>query len=111
MSGLLSNADWSRMAADLHQVRDDNPVSIELRRGAVTLSPQTVRIARQGTTNRRTDAGTIEQSEQRVMVMGDAVLDIQKGDRFNDASGELYEVDFIRPNRRAVTVAEARILQ
>lgn len=99
------------MAADLQSVRDDNPVSIEIRRGTATLPPQTVRLARQGRINRRVDAGTIEQSEQRVVVLGDLTLDIQKGDRFNDESGELYEVDFVRPNRRAVIVAEARLVQ
>lgn len=108
--GLMSNADWSRMAADLRQVRDDNAISIEIRRGATTLPVQVVRLARQGTTNRRADAGAIEQSEQRVVVLGDGTLDIQKGDRFNDDRGELYEVDFVRPNRRAMVVAEARII-
>ena len=107
---LMRDTDWTRMAADLRQVRDDNAVSIEIRRGVVTLPPQTVRIARQGTTNRRTDAGAIEQSEQRVVVVGDTTLDIQKDDRFNDDSGELYTVDFVRPNRRAMVVAEARII-
>ena len=111
MPGLLNSMDWTRMAADLQSIRDDNPVSIEIRRGTTTLPPQTVRLARQGTTNRRVDAGAIEQSEQRVVVLGDLTLDIQKGDRFNDESGELYEVDFVRPNRRAMVLAEARIVQ
>lgn len=109
--GLLSSAEWAAMRADLRQVRDDNPVSIVIRRGAVELPGQTVRIARQGATNRRTDVGSIEQSEQRVVVMGEPSLDLRKGDRFNDASGELYEVDFVRPNRRAMLVAEARLIQ
>lgn len=108
--GLMSSTDWARMAADLQSVRDDNATSIAIRRGGVTLPVQTVRLARQGTTNRRSDAGAIEQSEQRVVVLGDTAFDIAKGDRFNDANGELYEVDFVRPNRRAMVVAEARII-
>jgi hypothetical protein len=100
--GLLNEADWAAMAADLQAVRDDNPVSIAVRRGGVTLPAQTVRIARMGTVHQRQDSGNIEQSEQRVVVMGD---------RFNGGDGELYEVDFVRPNRRAFVLAEARMVQ
>lgn len=106
--GLLTDADRAAMRADLQAVRDDNPVSITIRRGNTTLPTQTVRIARLAPA-RRTDSGQMEQSEQRVVVMGDTDLDIAKGDRFN-AAGNLYEVDFVRPNQTAMVAAEARLI-
>jgi hypothetical protein len=111
MSGLLSQHDLTRMAADLQAVRDDHALEIEVRRGADTLAPQTVRVARQGTIAQANDRGEMEQSSQRVVVLGDATLDIEKGDRFTDAWGQLCEVDFVRPNRRVMVVAEGRIIQ
>lgn len=106
--GLLTDADRAAMRADLISVRDDNPVSIVIRRGNTTLAAQTVRIARLAPA-RRTDQGNVEQSEQRVVVMGAIALDIAKGDRFN-AGGNLYEVDFVRPNQTAMVAAEARLI-
>ena len=105
----MSAGDWQRMAADLMSVRDDNAVSIAIRRNGVTLAAQTVRIARAGTIAQRSDTGGLEQSTQRVVVLGAADLDIRLGDKFN-VQGELYEVDFVRPNRRAMTVAEAKVI-
>lgn len=105
---LLTDSDRAQMAADLLAVRADRPESIVIRRDDTVLAPQTVRIARQGTSARRVDSGTTEQWEQRVVVLGAVDLDIETGDRFNDTSGRLYEVDFVRPNRVAATVAEAK---
>lgn len=105
----MTAADWLRMTADLQAVRDDNAVTVELRRGGDTLDGQTVRIARAGTIAQRSDTGGLEQSSGRVVVMGGPDLDIALGDRFNVA-GDLYEVDFVRPNRRAMVVAEARLI-
>lgn len=101
--------DWDAAAVDLLAIRDDNSVSITIRRGASTLAAQTVRIARAGTRALQQDAGSIEQSSQPVVVVGAVELNIAKGDRFN-AGGLLYEVDFVRPNRRAATMAEARVV-
>lgn len=111
MTGLLNAGDFTRMAADLLAVRNDHAVEIEVRRGSDTLAPQTVRIARQGTVARALDRGEMEQSSQRIVVLGTPDLDIQKGDRFNDAWGQLCEVDFVRPNRTVMVVAEVRIIQ
>lgn len=107
--GLMRFGDWVRMAADLLTVRDDNVVSISIRRNSSTLPGQAVRVARAGTIAQRNDTGGLEQSSGRVVVMGDTALDIAIGDRFN-VGGDLYEVDFVRPNRRAATVAEARLI-
>ncbi len=106
---MMSPADWVRMTADLRSVRDDNAVSISIRRGNTTLPGQSVRIARAGTIAQRSDSGGLEQSSGRVVVVGDTALDIAIGDRFN-VGGDLYQVDFVRPNRRAMTVAEARLV-
>lgn len=105
---LLTVADKAQMTVDLLAVRDDRPESIVLRRGDTALAAQTVRIARAGTAARRVDGGNAEQWEQRVVVLGAADLDIETGDRFNDTAGRLYEVDFVRPNRGAMTAAEAK---
>lgn len=106
---MMSADNWGRMAVDLRRVRDDNAVSISIRRGNNTLPGQSVRIARAGTIAQRSDGGGLEQSSGRVVVMGEPALDIALGDRFN-VNGDLYEVDFVRPNRRAMVVAEARLV-
>lgn len=106
--GLLESGDWARMGADLQDVRDDRAVSITIRREAAVLAAQTVRIARVSP-GRISDAGAMEEAHMRVVVLGAAALDIQKGDRFN-AEGLLYEVDSVRPNRAAATMAEARLV-
>lgn len=108
---MLNSADWASMAADLIAVRSDNTVSITLRRGSSTLTAQDVRIARMGAnTAIRKDAGGVEQSEQRVVILGAVDMDIELGDRFT-TGGDLYEVDFVRPNRRAAIIAEARVIE
>ena len=108
---MLNSADWASMAADLILVRSDNTVSITLRRGSSTLTAQDVRIARMGQNSAtRKDAGGVEQSEQRVVILGAVDMNVKLGDRFT-VDGDLYEVDFIRPNRRAAIVAEARVIE
>lgn len=108
---LLTAADITSMQADLLSVRDDRGESIVIRRGATTLPAQSARIARQGGNATRADGGGTEQFSQRVVVLGAVALDIQTGDRFNDTAGRLYEVDFVRPNRSAATMAEARVIE
>lgn len=108
--GLLNASDIAAMQADLLAVRDDNDVSIVIRRAATTLAAQSVRVARAGTAAQRTDAGSAEQWTQRVVVLGAVALDIATGDRFN-VGGRLYEVEFVRPNRVAATMAEARVIE
>lgn len=108
---MMTAADWASMATDLQAIRDHNPVSIVIRRGNNTLNAQTVRFARMGlAASTRRDAGGIEQSEQRIVILGAVDIDIELGDRFT-TDGDLYEVDFIRPNRRAARIAEARIIE
>jgi len=109
--GLLTAADIASMQADLLAVRADREEDVVIRRGATTLASQSVRIARSGMVAQRADGGNSEQWSQRVVVLGAVALDIATGDRFNDEAGRLYEVDFVRPNRAAATMAEARVIQ
>ena len=100
------------MQVDLLAVRSDREESVVIRRGSTTLAAQTVRIARAGTASgQRADVGTLEEAQQRVVVLGGITLDIRPGDRFNDLAGILYEVVAVRPNRRAAVMAEARVIQ
>lgn len=106
---LMSSADWAAMATDAGQIRDDNAVSIVIRRGGSTLASQSVRIAGNGS-GRVNDNGEASQAVGTVVVLGSATLDIQTGDRFT-TSGQLYEVEFIRTNRRGGVQAQARMVQ
>jgi LEA14-like dessication related protein len=103
--------DWTAAAADLLAIRNDNSVSITIRRGATTLAAQTVRIAGAGAASGQTvDPGGLQQAVGRVLVLGTTSLDIQAGDRFT-ASGNLYEVVLVQQNKRAAVVAEAKLVQ
>ena len=106
---MMSSSDWSAMRSDLQDVVADNSVSITLRRGANTLAAQTVRIVRTRASNIRNSPGA-QQSVGPAVVVGDIDLDIQAGDRFTVAN-VLYEVEFVRPNRRAITAAEVKAVQ
>lgn len=103
--------DWTAAAADLLAIRNDNSVSITIRRGATTLSAQTVRIAGAGAASGGTvDPGGLQQAVGRVLVLGTTSLNIQAGDRFT-SGGNLYEVVIVQQNKRAAVVAEAKLVQ
>lgn len=106
---LVSSADWAAMAVDATEIRDDNAVSIVIRRGGSTLASQQTRIAGNGP-GRVNDSDGATQAVGTVVVLGSLTLDIQAGDRFN-AGGQLYEVEFVRSNRRAGIQAQARAVQ
>ncbi len=108
---MLSSDDWTQMAADIADVRGDNEVAIVIRRGATTLASQNVRLAGAGTGPRQAQGARTEESQGQVLVLGSTTLDIQVGDRFNDADGMLYRVILVRPNRRVGTVAEATVAE
>lgn len=106
---MLSADDLSRMQADLLSVRDDNDVSVVIRRGETTLAAQTIRIARTGTGGPRSSPGAAE-ARGSVVVLGSTSLDIQVGDRLT-VGGVLYRVIFIRPNRTVATMAECEAVE
>jgi hypothetical protein len=107
---MLSAADWAQMAADLLEVRSDNPVSIVIRRGATTVAAQTVRVARVSSQGSVVGGNRTEEVRGRAVILGATTLNIQVEDRFTIA-GVLYRVTIVRPNRRAAVVAEAEMVE
>jgi hypothetical protein len=102
--------NWAQMQAGLQAVRDDNAVSVQFKRAGVVLPAQTVRIARMAAQAQTVDGGNLQQAAARVVVLGAVNLNIRTGDRFV-VDGNIYEVVLVRPNRRAATVAEAKLIQ
>lgn len=108
---VITSSDREHIAADLLEIRNDNPTTVSFRRGSNTLDPQVVRIARRGGSAGVQSSDAAEQVRGELIVIGVPSLDIQPGDRFNDTNGVLCEVVFVRPNRRERTEAEAKIVQ
>lgn len=108
--GLMSAGDWTAIAADLTAIRDDNAVSVVIRRGATSLGAQSIRIAHAGKQAPATVGGELEASIFEITVLGSTTLDIQPGDRFTTGS-VLYEVTAVASNRRSGVRARARMVQ
>ncbi len=98
------------MAADLQTVRDDNAVSVTVRRGATTLAAQTIRIAQAGMGAEQQVGNELEASILGMTILGATNLDIQPGDRFT-AGNVLYEVTAVAANKRTAVRARARMVQ
>jgi hypothetical protein len=107
---MLTPDRMSRMRRTLLAIRDDHPTEIVIRRGAQTLAPQTVRIARLGGQGVERQSAAAGEVRGRVVVAGDTGLDIQPADRFTDG-GILYQVTFVRPNRAVAIQAEAEAVE
>lgn len=103
---MLGDDDLAQMAGDFLAVRDDHAASVALRRGATTLDAQTVRVARLGGGGAETRGENSAERRGQILVSGAIDFDVQAGDRFN-WGGQLYEIRFVRPNRRAAVMAEA----
>jgi hypothetical protein len=108
---MLTQSDIEAMAADLAEIRGDNEINLLLRRGDWTLPYQPARIAKLGGTANEKSGEASQETRGRVIVLGPLGMDIQTGDRFNDAAGVLYQVTFVRPNRRAAVEAEAEMVE
>lgn len=108
---MLTSGDWATISGAFSEIVNDNPVEIVIRRGSTTLTAQTVRIARQGSVAGVKDSESGQTVRGRVVVLGSTSFDVQPGDRFNDANGTLYQVLFVRPNRRAAVIAEAEAVE
>lgn len=108
---LLTDGMQAAIRTKLLAVRNDNATVIILRRKNGQVPAQTVRIARRGQAGaNQQDRGVLDATLQGVVVLGATDLDIEAGDRFNDAAGALYEVMAVRPNRITCTEAEARLV-
>ena len=96
---------WEIFGANLQQVLDTSPTDLVLRRGETTLPAQQVRIERTSGSSPHSSVSAV-QPTTAVIILGDKTLDIQRDDRFVYANRP-YVVKFVRPNRLAVTMAEA----
>ncbi len=104
---MLDAGDLTQWRADALALRNDNAVSITIRRGETTLAAQTVRLLkRKGGTLTSSQDGV--ETRAPVLVLGATTLDIAIDDRFTVA-GVLYRVIFVQPDTRAAKIAEAEI--
>jgi len=102
--------DWAKMQDDLVAIRDDNVVSVVLRRGATMLAAQPIRIAQAGRQSAQLVMGELEARLLEVTILGSATLNIEPGDRFT-VDGVLFEVTVVAPNRHAGIRARAKMVQ
>ncbi len=107
---MLDDGDWSRMEADLAEIRGDNEISLAFRRKETTLAAQNVRVAFAGGRAMAMRSDAAKESRQTMFLLGAKDLDVAMDDRFT-YQGVVYRVTFVQPNRRARTVAEAVAVQ
>jgi len=111
---MLSTDDLAQMTSDLAAVRDDNDVSIVIRRGtSTTLAAQTFRIA-SGNSGGRADSGTGQESRDTVVMLGASTANVQIDDRFTltvASAPVLMRVTWVRPDRRVATMAKAEAVE
>lgn len=99
-------------AITVEYIKPSHLHSVAMRRGGAVLSAQSVGISVAGRQSpRRVDTDRIEHYEQAITVVGTIGLDIAIGDRFNDTNGQLYEVEFIDPDRSVHIEAMARLIE
>lgn len=98
--------NWTQAQADMRAIRADNEVSVALRRDAITLSAQSMRIEYAGTRGFRLQSDAARSANQAVFILGEPDMNIAIDDRLN-YGGVLFRVVFIQPNRLACTIAEA----
>lgn len=102
--------NWTQMQNDLRAVRAENEVSVAIRRGAATLSAQSMRIEYAGARGFRLQSDAARQAQQAVFILGEPDMDIAIDDRLT-YGGVLFQVVFVQPNRLAATIAEAIAVQ
>jgi len=111
---MINPDDLTQMTSDMAAVRDDNDVSIVIRRGtSTTLTAQTFRVA-SGGSGSRADSGTGQESRDRVVLLGAAAANIQVDDRFTltvNGGPVLMRVTWVRPDRRVATMAKAEAVE
>jgi len=98
--------DWTSIANDMRKVRAENEVSLQIRRGATTLSAQLMRIEYAGGRAFRLQSDAARAAQQAMFILGEPDMNIAIDDRLN-YQGILLQVVFIQPNRLAFTIAEA----
>lgn len=98
--------DWTKVAAQLREVRGDNEVPVALRRGSGSVTAQAMRIEYAGNRASRFQSEAAREARQAVFILGEPDMDIEVDDRLT-YGGVLFRVAFVQPNRLAATIAEA----
>lgn len=106
----LTAADLAVIENDVAQLIAENPQSVAVRRGDITLPVQTVRVVKRSGSYRRASTEGAREVRQAITVVGAKTLDLDIDDRFSVA-GRLYRVNSVHPDRRAFTQAEAELVQ
>jgi hypothetical protein len=94
----------------LRAIRARNEVSLAIRRGASTLTTQSMRIEMAGLKAYRLQSDAARASLQAVVILGEHNMDIKVDDRLTH-EGHLIKVVFIQLNRQFGTIAEGIIEQ
>src|SRR5689334_12284109 len=89
----------------LRAIRARNEISLAIRRGATTLSTQSMRIEAAGSRGQRLQSDAARAANQAVFILGEHDMDIQNEDRLT-YQGRLIKVVFIQPERQFATIAE-----
>lgn len=106
---MMTSADLDAMRADMDAIRADNAFDLVLRRGETTLGTQCVRVAG-GTTGVRVGGVQIDERAAAVVLLGDVAMDVQIGDRFT-LHDVMFQVTFVRPDRRTATMVSAQAVE
>lgn len=102
--------DWTQAAADMRAIRAENEVSLVIRRGATSLTTQSMRIEYAGSRGFRLQSDAARQASQAVFILGEPDMNIAVDDRLT-YGGVLFQIVFVQPNRLACTIAEAVAVQ
>lgn len=98
--------DWTTIEKDIRKIRQEDEVTLALRRGSSSVSAQAMRIVHAGGRAWKLQSDAARQAQQAMFILGEKDMDIEVGDRLNYFD-LLVEVVFIQPNRQAFTIAEA----
>lgn len=106
---MLTSDDLASMRADMDAIRSDNAFDVVLRRGDVELPAQNVRIAG-GVAGGRVAGVQIDERAAPMVLLGAVDMDVQIGDRFT-LHDTLFQVTFVRPDRRLATMVSAQAVE
>ena len=107
---MIDNVDTQAIKDQIAEIITDKSTQIVISRNGANLAAQTVRIVKPGSLSPRefiSEAG--KQVTADVLVLGDTLLDIERGDRFA-VGGVAYQAIFVDKSSPVKAVAEAQIL-
>jgi hypothetical protein len=106
---MLTQSDLDSMRADLSAIRADNAFDVVLRRNDADLQAQNVRVAG-GSAGGRMQGVKIDERIATIVLLGDPDMDVQIGDRFT-LHDTLFQVTFVRPDRRTAAMVSAQAVE